>query len=186
MAVEDLSLKHKRFCEEFTHDYNGTRAYIRAGYSPKGAGQSSFDLLKNPDIQTYIAEIESKRVERSQLSNIRLMQEIERHALWDARNLYDEENNAIALAALDDDTAAGITSVEILEEFEGSGKDRVLCGYTKKVKGPNKLAALELLVKMRGLLIERKQIEGEITILTPEQRAAAIAEIKQKLLESGE
>ena len=170
-----LNPKQIRFAQEYTHDYNATRAYMRAGYSPKGAKSSASELLANPNVQALIAQIEEERTERSEMSNIRLMQELERQILWDARKLYDDENNAIPLAALDDETAAGVTSVEIIETFSGPAKNKVLEGYTKKVKGPNKLAAIELLAKMRGLLIDRKditsggeQIKTIVTISLPQ------------------
>lgn len=52
---EIKSARVYRFVEEYAKDRNGTQAAIRAGYSPKTAGQQAFDLLKNPQIQELIA-----------------------------------------------------------------------------------------------------------------------------------
>jgi phage terminase small subunit len=49
-----LSLKRTRFVMEYVKDDNATNAYIRAGYSPNGAGQGAFTLLKDVEIQKAI------------------------------------------------------------------------------------------------------------------------------------
>jgi len=45
-----------RFVEEYAKDRNGTQAAIRAGYSPKTAGEQACVLLKNPKIQALVDE----------------------------------------------------------------------------------------------------------------------------------
>ena len=52
MALTD---KQKRFCEEYLIDLNATQAAIRAGYSPKTAEQTASRLLRNVNVQEYIA-----------------------------------------------------------------------------------------------------------------------------------
>lgn len=52
---EIKSARAYRFVEEYARNRNGTQAAIRAGYSPKTAGQQAFDLLKKPQIQELIA-----------------------------------------------------------------------------------------------------------------------------------
>ncbi len=51
---EIKSARVYRFVEEYAKDRNGTQAAIRAGYSPKTAGQQAFDLLRNPQIQELV------------------------------------------------------------------------------------------------------------------------------------
>lgn len=55
-----LNKKQKRFCEEYIVDLNGTRAYIRAGYSKNGAEVSASQLLTNPKVSEYIRELNEK------------------------------------------------------------------------------------------------------------------------------
>lgn len=45
-----LNLRQRLFVREFCVDFNATRAYIRAGYSEAGAGESAYQLLKNPQV----------------------------------------------------------------------------------------------------------------------------------------
>lgn len=54
-----LTPKQRRFVNEYCVDENATQAYIRAGYSQDGAGQSSYALLK----KSYIAEAIKERME---------------------------------------------------------------------------------------------------------------------------
>ena len=60
----ELSPKRERFCREYVIDHNATQAYIRAGYSKNGAGQSAKSLLKIPEVAARIKELEVKERER--------------------------------------------------------------------------------------------------------------------------
>lgn len=51
----ELSPKQRAFIDECMKDRNATQAYIRAGYSPKGAQPSSAKLLLNPIVGAEIA-----------------------------------------------------------------------------------------------------------------------------------
>ena len=61
-----LTLKQKRFADEYIISGNATDAAIKAGYSKKYAGQNADKLLKNTNVQKYIAtrlkEIDSAKV----------------------------------------------------------------------------------------------------------------------------
>lgn len=57
---EIKSARVYRFVEEYAKDRNGTQAAIRAGYSPKTAGEQASVLLKNPKIQELISEAVTK------------------------------------------------------------------------------------------------------------------------------
>lgn len=70
MAKEtpNLNDKQKLFCEEYLVDLNGTKAAIRAGYSPKTANRIASENLSKLDIQEYIAFLKQNRVERVHIS----------------------------------------------------------------------------------------------------------------------
>ncbi len=51
-----LNAKQKVFCDEYLIDLNATQAAIRAGYSHRTAYSIGQRLLKNVEIETYIAE----------------------------------------------------------------------------------------------------------------------------------
>lgn len=70
-----LSEKHQRFVTEYLVDLNATQAYIRAGYSPNGAGESAHTLLKNPEIQDAISEARKKLSEQTEITPAKVLNE---------------------------------------------------------------------------------------------------------------
>ena len=62
--MSKLNEKQKTFCREYLVDLNATQAYIRAGYSEKGASVSGSQLLANPSVQAFIQKASKKRQER--------------------------------------------------------------------------------------------------------------------------
>ena len=59
-----LNTRQQRFVEEYAKDANGTAAYIRAGYSKRGAAQSASLLLSLPKIRVLIDEQAASRTKR--------------------------------------------------------------------------------------------------------------------------
>ncbi len=55
-AVNTLTPKQKRFCDEYLIDLNATQAAIRAGYSEKTAYSIGTGNLKKLELKTYIDE----------------------------------------------------------------------------------------------------------------------------------
>lgn len=72
-----LNPKRERFCQEYVKDLNATQAYIRAGYSPQGAGQGGERLLRNVEIAARIAEIQAKVSERLELTQEKVLLNLE-------------------------------------------------------------------------------------------------------------
>jgi hypothetical protein len=57
----------ERFANEYLVDLNATKAYIRAGYGRRGAGQSAHNLLNNTEVQKRIDELRAERAQRTQV-----------------------------------------------------------------------------------------------------------------------
>lgn len=55
-AVDALTEKQKKFCDEYLLDCNATQAAIRAGYSPKTAYSIGEENLRKPELKAYIDE----------------------------------------------------------------------------------------------------------------------------------
>lgn len=77
MAAKALSPKHKRFVAEYLKDLNATQAYIRAGYSENGAGQSAEKLLKNPEIAAAVAKGQEKLVESAEIDAAQIIKDLQ-------------------------------------------------------------------------------------------------------------
>lgn len=67
MWLPMLSARKIRFVHEYCVDWNATKAYIRAGYSEKGAGQSAHELLKSPEIADRITERKEELAAKAEL-----------------------------------------------------------------------------------------------------------------------
>lgn len=102
-------------------------------------------------VRTRVKEIQAEHANRLSITHERVLLEIARLALFDPRNLFRADGTPKPINELDDNTAAAIAGLEVLEEFEGSGEDRKFIGYTKKYKVADKNAALEKLAKHLGL-----------------------------------
>lgn len=146
-----LTPKQERFVQEYLIDLNATQAAIRAGYSAKTAEQQGFQLLQKTSVQKAIAEGRRQREERTAVSADRVLLEAARLALFDPRKLFNDDGSPKGIHELDDDTAAAVAGVEVLEQFEGSEKERVFVGYLKKYRIADKNSALEKLFKHHGL-----------------------------------
>ena len=76
MAKGDLTLKQKRFCEEFLIDLNGTQAAIRAGFSAKTARQQASQMLSNDKVQHYLNELRTEQQQRTQINADAVLNEL--------------------------------------------------------------------------------------------------------------
>lgn len=66
--ADGLTLKERRFIEEYPVDWNGTQAAIRAGYSPKSAKDSAYELIRKPKIVDALTRFMAKQSERTDIS----------------------------------------------------------------------------------------------------------------------
>lgn len=55
-----LNPKQEAFCQAYASGISITQAYVKAGYSEKGAGQGGERLLKNVEITKRVEELRTK------------------------------------------------------------------------------------------------------------------------------
>lgn len=150
-AKKPLSQRQLAFVEEYCKDRNGAQAVIRAGYSEAGASVQAVRLLADARIKAKIDEFILGASQRAELTAERVLRELGRIALFDPRKLLRADGSPKPIEELDDDTAAGIAGLEVLEQYEGSGDDRQFVGYVKKYKIADKNSAIEKAMKHLGL-----------------------------------
>jgi len=142
-----LTDKQQRFIEEYMRDFNATQAAIRAGYQVKAAYAMGAENLRKPLIAEEITKRKQTLAEDAGVFAQRTIRELGRIAYFDPRKLFDREGNPIPITELDDDTAAAVAGLDVLEEFDGVGEDRRLTGWVKKWKIANKNDALKQLAE---------------------------------------
>ena len=156
--VAGLLPKQLRFCQEYLVSGNATHAAIHAGYSPKSAPSTGQEILRNPIVIGFLAQKRAKQDKRMEelhvamgLTEERVSLEVARLAFFDVRKMFNAKGDPIPVTELDDDTAAAIAGLDVLEEYEGSGPERRLVGYVKKYKIADKNSALERAAKILGM-----------------------------------
>lgn len=165
--VDGLLPKQAAFVAQYLIDGNATQAAIRAGYSPKTAYSIGQENLKKPEIaaklaqkQSVIAARQDEQLEAMELTEERVMRETARLAFFDPRKMFAADGRPLAITELDADTAACIVGLDVLEEFSGTGKDRVLIGHVKKYKIADKNSALDRAAKILGMFKKDNEQPG--------------------------
>ena len=143
--------KRGRFVAEYLRDRNGAQAAIRAGYSQRTARTIASELLTFPDVRAEMRRMEDGHLARVEAEcGVTLemtVRELAKGAFFDVRNLFNADGSPKAINELDDITAAAIEGVEVVEQFIGSGEDRVHIGTVKKYKLARRTASLDMLMK---------------------------------------
>ena len=134
-----LTIKQKKFADEYIISGNATEAAIKAGYSERYAGQNADKLLKNTNVRAYIDE----RMQKLEDKAIAKQDEILRYLTSVMRG---ESKSAVVVV-------------------EGSGEG---CSDARVVYKPpdekERTKAAELLGKRHSLWTEKIDIEGGLTI----------------------
>jgi phage terminase small subunit len=139
---------------------NGARAAIRAGYSPKSAQEQSSRLLSNIKVKAVLQEAIKAREQRVEMTADRVLLELRRLAFFDIRKIFKDDGTLKRVIDLDDDTAAAIMSVEMVE----IGADGQL-SISKKFKASDKKGALELAMRHMGMLNDKLQLTMPTAII---------------------
>lgn len=146
-----LTFQQRVFVAEYIKDRNGTQAAIRTGYKANSAQEQASRLLSNAMVREAIDAFVIKAEEKAGLTIERTLREVARLAYFDPRKLLNPDGSPKPINELDDETAACLAGMDILEQFEGTGDERQFVGYVKKYKIADKNAALEKAMKHLGL-----------------------------------
>lgn len=151
-------------------DLNATQAAIRAGYSVHTAQEQSSRLLSNVMVARAIESGKTRIATKLEFTAERVLKELARLVTFDVRKLYNADGSMKHPTELDDDTAAALAQIEVMEEFEGVGAERELIGLTKKVKTFDKNTSITTAMKYFGLLVDRKEVRsGPLAAATDEE-----------------
>ncbi len=171
-----LHPQHKRFALAYIACLNTAEAARRAGYSVRTARAQGADLLTRPYIQAAIERFAAKQFQAMELTADRVLKEMARLAFHDPRKLFNDAGELLPVSQWDDDTAAAVAGIEVVELFAGSGKNRTLIGQLKKVRFWSKNTSLDQLG--RHLTLFGKQDEQGRTI--SELLHAVLLELAQR------
>ena len=82
-----LTAKQQRFVDEYLIDLNATQAAIRAGYSAKTADQQASRLLTNVKVREYLAQRQTDRAQRTEITQDMVLKELAKIGFSDIRKV---------------------------------------------------------------------------------------------------
>lgn len=145
-----MTEKQRLFVAEYLIDFNGTKAAIRAGYSPRCArGLANRMLRHRPEIADAVRNALAARQARMFVNADRLLLEYTRLAFSDIRAVADWGPEGLTPklpSALSDDEAAAIAEVSTSGGKNGGGV---------KLKLHDKKKALDAIARHLGLFTKR-------------------------------
>ena len=149
-----LNARQRRFVDEYLSDLNATQAAIRAGYSERTANEQGARLLAKASIQNEVKKRMGDREKRTEITQDMVLQELAKLAFLDIRKAFDPDGVLKAVHELDDDTAAAVAGLDVIEI---SSEDDKSCRL-KKVKLSDKRAALELIGRHLGMFKDKLEV----------------------------
>lgn len=156
-----LTVRQAAFVREYLVDLNATQAAIRAGYSKNRAGEIGYQLLQKTTIQAAIKEEMDKRAERTEITADKVLKEFAKLAFFDPRNLFDDNGVPKDITQLDDNTAAALSGLDVVQEYD---PDTGVTSYTKKYKLASKQSALDSLGRHLGMFLDRSEVNASVAV----------------------
>jgi len=146
-----LSTRHERFVLEFLKDGNATQAYLRAGYSPRGAQPSAAKLLRRPDVDAAITAGRARQAEALEITIERIGQEYAKIAMAKVDDFISTDADGRLRIDLDKATEAqraGIVEIRLTNNRKQEQQVVLKLG---------KMQALAALTKHAGLFTRKPQ-----------------------------
>lgn len=174
--------QHEKFCQVLAKGAGQAEAYKQV-YGTKtltSAESSSSILMTRPEVRDRVIEIMTRGAERVEVTIERIVLELERLALADVRELFTPDGSVKPVDEWSADLGAQVAGMTITERTEKGSEDKI---REYKIKFWDKNAALALLAKYKGMIVEKHlhlvkgQIDVTVTDITPEVSLQSAAEL---------
>ncbi|MDD3772284.1 MAG: terminase small subunit [Weeksellaceae bacterium] len=169
-----MNQKQEKFCREYLIDLNATQAAVRAGYSEKTAYSIGGRLLKNVEIQNRISELQRDLQRASEITAIRILEELGQIAFSNIGDLYDNWTTLKDFESLTDAQRSCIKSIntKVTKRNVGSKLEPEIVDIEYvRVELFDKIKALDSIARILGLTDQAKPIEQDFKLrpLTKEE-----------------
>jgi phage terminase small subunit len=147
-----LDDKEMLFVSAYLETLNATKAAVAAGYAKGSANVRGSQLRRRPQVAEAI---NNALAERMGVTRGRIVEEVSRLAFSNISDVLEIKDGELVVkdhAALDRDTLSTVASIE--EHITDKGY------RTLRVKQHDRLAALTLLARINGMLINRTELSG--------------------------
>jgi phage terminase small subunit len=169
---DSLPIKYQKFVAEYIKSGNLSQAARESGSTARNISQAGSQIYRRADVKLAIAELTAKVTEKLEISVERVLLEMARIGFADLRRVFDENGNLIDITRLDDDTAAAISSIEVVTTSKGDNVE-----YVKKIRTFDKRGPLDSLGKHLGIFgadnDQRRYTDAPLEELVAERRKLA-------------
>jgi len=160
-----LGKKRKEIIQEFTEKYKVCESSIDKWIKEANKIVQERRSIEETEKTRLIKETTEDTVNKLNLGLEMILSEYKKIAFFDLRKVYNESNSLIDIKSFDDASAAAVSGIEVLEEFEGTGADRRHIGNTVKLKLSDKRAALDSICKVLGYAAPTQtELSGKVTL----------------------
>jgi phage terminase small subunit len=159
--------KHELFAQKVAKGASYSAAYAEL-YGVDRADQvtrsSASELRSLPIVAARIEELQREAAEKATVEIAEVIRELRLLAFADLGGAFKQDGTLENPADMPEAVRRALAGFEVVEEFEGSGRDRLQIGYTKKVKFWEKTKALELLGKYLKMWTDKVELGGKLTL----------------------
>ena len=160
-AYNEMTPRMRAVTVAFMETGSTSKAYRKAtGYEggTDSAGAMARRILSDKRCQTVIDAWRKMLLENLEVTPGKILAGLARIAFGDIRGFFNEHDGTMKpISELPRTQADMIASFEVEELYAGSGKEREMIGYVKKVRIIDRKGALDSLAKTEGMfLTERK------------------------------
>ena len=145
------------------------------------------DLLKKPAIAARVQQFTEVANKAAEVTVERIARELVRVALFDPRQLFDEEGRPVPINELPEDAARAIAGVDVEALYAQVDGGKAKIGNIRKYRIASKLQALEILAKWKRMLIDRAEVgkPGQFDALSDKDLAAETKRAIEEAIRAG-
>ena len=118
--ARDLTIKQRRFIDEYLIDYNASRAALAAGYNKKTAMHMGYENLKKPQIKREIDKEIAKRSEKSEITAEKIVAELALIAFSDIKYILKGKKGKKGIPIHDK-----VRALELLGKYRAMFTDKI-------------------------------------------------------------
>jgi phage terminase small subunit len=159
IMADNLTVKQEKFVQGLFAGLSQREAYKQAfdcaNMKAETIDVKACNLAKMDKVRARLEKLQNEYKERNMVTKERVLQEYARLGFFDPRKLFNDDGSPKGIHELDDDTAAVLAGLEVMEVYEGYGENREFVGYLKKYKLANKLGALDSIARHLGMFNDK-------------------------------
>ncbi len=155
--TKPLTSQRELFAQQLAIGKSQSEAYRTAyprsvAWKPESVHQKASTLTADVNVAARVAELRAAAVKRTEVTQDMVIKELARIAFFDIRKIFNQDGTLKKVHELDDDSAAAIASIELVD----IGEDGQLV-LSKKFKTEGKIKALNLLGVNMGMFVHRTE-----------------------------